>query len=146
MDRARKQIDRKESLAGESVPEENPLAVHFLESLAFVTKIQNAVVKKLRTTLRMFFAKFRKTRSEVVAGFRHCCPPSGNLFQVVFFTNTQGNRSVDPKQLLLQIAGFSIKRRTKISRYFAYSSVRFGERRTRKFKNVRGIETGTHCA
>lgn len=53
MDRARRRIGRKELPDEESLPEGNPLAVHFLESLAFVTKIQDAVVKEFRTTLRM---------------------------------------------------------------------------------------------
>jgi hypothetical protein len=69
--------------------------VHFLESLAFVPKVQDAIVKKFRATLRMFLAELTKARRKFVAGFRHRAPPVGNLLQIVFFANTQRDRSIN---------------------------------------------------
>ena len=61
--------------------------MHFLESLTFVPKIQDAIVKEFRTTLGMFLGEFRETPCRFVAGFGHCFPPRRNLFQILFLSD-----------------------------------------------------------
>ena len=118
--------------------------MHFLESLTFVSKIQDAIIKEFRATLRMLLTKSGEARGKVVAGFRHRSPPGGNFLQIVFLANAQRDRSINAEQLLLQIAGFGIKRRTKIGRYLAQPAVCLLERRSRQLQNVRGIKTSAH--
>lgn len=75
--------------------------MHLLEPLAFVTKIQDAIVKEFSSALRMFLREFAKTPGKFVARFRHRAQPGSNFLEVVFLANTQGNRSINSKQLLL---------------------------------------------
>ena len=93
MDRARRRSDRKVPPDEESAPEGTPLAVHLLESLTFVSEIQDAVVEEFRATLRMFLGEFTETGPKFVAHLRHRPPPSGNFFEIVFLANAQGNRT-----------------------------------------------------
>jgi len=60
MDRARRRTDRKELPGAGFVPEGNRLAVHFLESVTSISKIQDAIVKEFRATLGMLFREFSK--------------------------------------------------------------------------------------
>lgn len=111
----------------ELAPEGNPLAVHLLESLTFVSEIQDAVVEEFRTTLRMFLGEFTETRAKFVAHFRHRPPPSCDFFQIVFLANAEGDRSINAEKMLLQIAGFRGEGRAEIGWYFAQPSFRFLE-------------------
>src|SRR5947208_12769893 len=86
-DQARKRSDRKGSPDEESLREEIPLGVHLLESLTFVSEIQDAIVEEFRTALRVFLGEFAKPRSEFVAHFRHRLPPGSDFFQIVLFSD-----------------------------------------------------------
>src|SRR2546422_9564379 len=100
MDRAHRRTDRK-GLPGEGfVPEGNRLAVHFLEPLTFISKIQDAIVKEFGATLRMLFREFGKPTGKLVTSFRHRLPPSGNLIQIVFFANAQSDGPINAQYLL----------------------------------------------
>jgi len=101
--------------------------VHLLESLTFVSEIQDAVVEEFRATLRMFLGEFAETRGKFVAHFRHHPPPRGNFFEIVFLANAQGDRPINAKKVLLKIAGFSREGCAEISGYLAQPSFRFLE-------------------
>ena len=118
--------------------------MHFLESLTFVPKIQDAIIKEFRAARRMFPGEFRETPGKFVARFRHGSPPCGNFFQIVFFANAQGNRPIHTEKLLLEVAGFGIKRPTQISGNFAQSSIRFFQSCSRQLQHIRSIETCAH--
>ena len=64
------------------VPAEDRLAVHFPESLAFVSKIQDTVVKKFRSALRMLLAEFRESAAEFVTDLCHRFPPTSDSVEV----------------------------------------------------------------
>src|SRR5947207_12386831 len=87
MDRARVRNGRREAPDAGFAPAEDHLAVHFPESLAFVSKIQDTVVKKFRSALRMFLAEFRKPTAEFVTDLCHCFPPTSDSVEVVFLAN-----------------------------------------------------------
>ena len=70
MDRARVRNGRRESPDAGLVPAEDRLAVHFPESPAFVSKIQDTVVKKFRSALRMLLAQFRQPPAEFAAYYK----------------------------------------------------------------------------
>jgi hypothetical protein len=91
--------------------------VHFLESLTFISKIQDAIVEEFGAALRMLFGEVGETTGKFVAGFRHGLPPTGDFVQIVFFADAQCDRPVNPEKLLLQIAGFGIKWRAQIRWY-----------------------------
>src|SRR5713101_4581312 len=94
MDRARRRTDRKELPGAGFVPEGNRLAMHFLESVTSISKIQDAIVKEFGATLGMLFREFSKPPGKIVASLCHRLPPSGNPFQVVFLANAQSDRSI----------------------------------------------------
>ena len=118
--------------------------MHLLESLTFVSEIQDAVVEEFRTTLRMFLGEFAETSGKLVAHVRHRPPPRGNFFEIVLLANAQGDRPINAEKMLLQIAGFSSEGRAEISGYFAQPSFRFLESCARQLQNVRGIKTCAH--
>lgn len=103
--------------------------MHFLESLTFISKIQDVIVKEFGATLRMLFREFGKPTGKFVTSFRHRLPPGGNLIQIVFFANAQSDGPINAQQLLLQVTSFGIKRRTEIGRDFAQPSICFVESR-----------------
>ena len=69
--------------------------MHFLEPLTFISKIQNAIVKEFSAALRMLLRQPGETTGKFVARFRHRPPPGGNFFQIVFFPNTERDRSIN---------------------------------------------------
>ena len=118
--------------------------MHLLEPLTFVSEIQDAVVEEFRTTLRMFLGEFTETRAKFVAHYRHRPPPSCDFFQIVFFANAEGDRSINAEKMLLQIASFGGEGRAEIGWYFAQPSFRFLESCARQLQNVGGIKTCAH--
>jgi hypothetical protein len=136
MDLVRARNGRKESPDAGFVPEGARLAVHFLESLAFISKIQDTVVEKFRAALWMFLAKFREPACKFVTNFRHCFPPGGDPIKIIFLAHTARDRSIHIEELQLEIARFSVERGAQISGNLTQPAVGFVQRLAGYGENV----------
>ena len=92
----------------------------------------------------MGFAQGAQTLGELVADQNHRLPPRGDLINIVFFFHAKDDRSINCKQLLFEIAGFSIERSAKVLRNCIQALFSVRESRVRELNDIGFVEAGAH--
>src|SRR5438874_1988016 len=95
MGRARARNGRRELPVSGFLPGEILLEVHLLESLTFVTEVQDTIIKNVGTALRMFFRQPGQSATKLIADIGHRLPPSRDFVEILFFAHTERHSAIN---------------------------------------------------
>ena len=89
--------------------------MHLLEALAFVPKIENSVVIRIRSSVGVLFHQRIQAFGGFIADFDHDLPRPRDLAQVFISPGGQRDEFVDGQQFGLKLPRFGVKWSAKIA-------------------------------